>query len=323
MDTVNKQHMIIDPVAFAYDFGARMYDARLGRWLSVDPLQAKYPGLSPYNFASNTPISGIDLNGLEYYYTADGRLLGKTGFSTEVRIVNDKQIETVVVAIKNINHLEKKMNYVETNKGLDPFENVTLVSLNTLAISNSTSTGMTNEELNTRAFLTLIRTAEADGNKPLDYNAQFGGGVFTENSYKEAPDDYKTHPNKVISAWGLSSSAAGAYQIMGYTWFNTIKPLNKPLSFSPMEQDRAAITLIKEQEKYNPDTKTGLFQMINNGDYSTAMKLLNSTWTSFPGSKKNPLITNEEADKIYNNALKNELNGKSIIATPQGQLKTN
>jgi RHS repeat-associated protein len=49
----------------AYDFGARIYDSRLGRWLSVDPLQQKYPGFSPYNFASNSPISIIDYDGRE------------------------------------------------------------------------------------------------------------------------------------------------------------------------------------------------------------------------------------------------------------------
>jgi RHS repeat-associated protein len=33
----------------SYDFNARIYDSRLGRWLSLDPLQAKYVDLSPYN----------------------------------------------------------------------------------------------------------------------------------------------------------------------------------------------------------------------------------------------------------------------------------
>src|SRR5690606_24073676 len=57
---------LIDPVAFAYDFGARMYDARLGRWLSVDPLAAKYPNLSPYNFVGNSPILYVDYDGRDY-----------------------------------------------------------------------------------------------------------------------------------------------------------------------------------------------------------------------------------------------------------------
>lgn len=49
-----------------YDYGYRMYDARLGRFLSVDPLAWKFPELTPYQFASNRPIDGIDLDGLEY-----------------------------------------------------------------------------------------------------------------------------------------------------------------------------------------------------------------------------------------------------------------
>ena len=52
------------------DFGARIYDSRLGRWLSLDPLQAKYPGLSPYNFVANSPIRFIDPDGkvIRVYY---------------------------------------------------------------------------------------------------------------------------------------------------------------------------------------------------------------------------------------------------------------
>ena len=44
---------------------ARIYDPRLGNFLSVDPLTKRFPMLTPYQFASNTPIQAIDLDGLE------------------------------------------------------------------------------------------------------------------------------------------------------------------------------------------------------------------------------------------------------------------
>lgn len=50
------------------DYGMRIYDGRLGKFFSVDPFTKKYPELTPYQFATNSPISGIDLDGLEYYF---------------------------------------------------------------------------------------------------------------------------------------------------------------------------------------------------------------------------------------------------------------
>ena len=48
-----------------YDYGFRIYNPAIGRFLSVDPLTGDYPELTPYQFASNTPIMAIDLDGLE------------------------------------------------------------------------------------------------------------------------------------------------------------------------------------------------------------------------------------------------------------------
>lgn len=47
----------------AYDYGARIYDSRLGRWLSIDPLQQKYAGWSPYNYTLGNPIFYTDIDG--------------------------------------------------------------------------------------------------------------------------------------------------------------------------------------------------------------------------------------------------------------------
>lgn len=53
------------------DYGMRIYDPRVGRFLSVDPITSKYPELTPYQFASNRPIDGIDMDGLEYVKFSD------------------------------------------------------------------------------------------------------------------------------------------------------------------------------------------------------------------------------------------------------------
>ena len=46
-----------------YNFGARMYDARLCRFPTPDPLRQKFPGQSPYLFAGNNPIVYVDEEG--------------------------------------------------------------------------------------------------------------------------------------------------------------------------------------------------------------------------------------------------------------------
>jgi len=48
-----------------YDYGFRIYNPNLGKFLSVDPLTKSYPWYTPYQFAGNKPIWAIDLDGLE------------------------------------------------------------------------------------------------------------------------------------------------------------------------------------------------------------------------------------------------------------------
>jgi RHS repeat-associated protein len=47
------------------DYGMRMYDPRIARFPSPDPLTSKYPWYTPYQFAGNSPIKFIDLDGGE------------------------------------------------------------------------------------------------------------------------------------------------------------------------------------------------------------------------------------------------------------------
>jgi RHS repeat-associated protein len=48
-----------------YDYGFRIYNPRIGRFLSVDAMAAFVAWLTPFQFAGNMPIAAVDVDGLE------------------------------------------------------------------------------------------------------------------------------------------------------------------------------------------------------------------------------------------------------------------
>ena len=77
-----------------------MHDARIGRFLSIDPLAGKYPQWSPYAFSGNRVIDAVELEGLEPV-VKNGILVGYD--------VQDGQGPTQIA--QDINNPETKRKY--------------------------------------------------------------------------------------------------------------------------------------------------------------------------------------------------------------------
>jgi len=77
------------------DYGARMYDAQIGKWHVQDNYSESYNDLSPYSYTSNNPIKYIDRNGetIEtFYWTKEEDEEGNITFTkNELTYKNDKK----------------------------------------------------------------------------------------------------------------------------------------------------------------------------------------------------------------------------------------
>ena len=62
-----------------YDYGAREYDAVLGRFTTMDPSSESYYSTSPYAYCGNNPVNRIDPTGADWYEDKDGNLYWQEG----------------------------------------------------------------------------------------------------------------------------------------------------------------------------------------------------------------------------------------------------
>ena len=101
------------------DYGARMYDAELGRWWSVDPLGEEYAHLSPYNYCSNIPNLLVDPTGsyLTHYVDENYNVLLQTDDgSDDVVMVPDFRMDFFMSVLNASRWDEWRLNSLGWNQ---------------------------------------------------------------------------------------------------------------------------------------------------------------------------------------------------------------
>jgi len=198
------------------DYGERFYNTNLARFFSPDPIivyQQKYPELSTYQFASNTPIMAVDLDGLE----------------AEIRIWNMDNATYTTIQVPKENQIgEGILNfyYRTNNKGVYKLYKVEY---------NETLSEWWNNSGASKAWNVLVSD---------NWGIHFWGSSDGSNS-----PGRKTTADKIIGEFDF---AAFMEIVSLHTQANKTKSQNS-IAKEPLESSvKATTTAIKENNKYTP-----------------------------------------------------------------------
>ena len=143
-----------------YDYGARIYNPSIGRWLSRDPLEIKFTSWSTYNFGLNNPIRFNDPDGksandiivrvrdeqggvyLELDYQNDGNLYTVDGklYDGNNSVALDIQ-NAINTARNNDDRLDEMFGELEDSKNEHEFTNLDEKKIRPDSYNRKTGTG--------------------------------------------------------------------------------------------------------------------------------------------------------------------------------------
>jgi len=112
---MEKDDEVFGSTGTALSFKFRMYDSRIGKFFSVDPLAKDYPWNSTYAFAENDVIRAIDLEGLEKQVAIDGTVINGP---YNIKKINAKKVEQNISLLRtgNLTKINFLISYNKTGQ---------------------------------------------------------------------------------------------------------------------------------------------------------------------------------------------------------------
>ena len=269
------------------DFGARIYDSRLGRWMSVDPQFQSQPGWSPYKAFLDNPVIFVDPGGETEVVTVivnDQR----TGKTTTMSIIKSGDVMTDGVRHPVTSWYDACGYHYETKY----YDFETIYTINIAPDGKVTSSSTIDIKNTSKSKCTVFGLRAPYDRKQTELEVQ-GGIMFTSSVFKGGTNWVVKKKSAAVNIEDIDA-LLGMISAAGLDKGTALKSLTETVEYisDSFEAGQDIVEVVQEAvEMFSPAEKT---QAASNSNFQYRVRIpqLNapSKFDTVPASDTNDVI---------------------------------